>query len=333
MRPVEFIGTFLSTLLPQRYREGSPPAGYAIASGVVQGLLCVFLLVFRFMWLAESGGELLDRGHAFDHFVRFGGLYVQSNMVAGLASFWLNPLNFLLVYLVFEAVFRSVSAMASGQIIATLPMYVVSGIHGLLEKAAYRRKLGDSIPDQVFRGNETQGFALKIYSCRPKTHWNTYITIEFEGVHYQLLRDESAPAPRRFVYYLRKNPSGRPAVVIDHYTRESVLQPEQDKWVGTPRTLDRLRSMRDQGDLIPDQLVRGEVHASEFDLKIYSCRPRQDWNAAVTIEYENQWYELYKEERGSRPRPYIYYLRKCSMGRASVTLSRYAPDDVMKERK
>ena len=331
MRLVEFIGTLLSTLLPPRYRNGSPSAGYAIASGVVQGIVCVFLLVFRFLWLAESGGELLDSENAFNLFVRFGSLYAASNMVAGLADFWLNPLNVFLVYLVFEAVIRVMSALASGQIIATLPMYAVSGIHGLLAKAVYRQKVGGLIPDQVFRGNEKQGFALKVYSCRPKAHWNTYMTVEFEGVYYQLLREDSAPAPRRFVYYLRKNPAGRPAVVIDHYTRESVLQPEPDKWAGMPRTLDRLRSKLDRGNLIPDQLEYGEGSGPDFDLKIHSCWPRLDWNAEVMIEYESQWYELYKEERGFRPRPYIYYLRKCSMERPSLALAHYSPEDTRPE--
>jgi hypothetical protein len=298
-----------------------------MASGIVQGLVCVFLLIFRFLWFSETGGELLDRGHAFDLFVRFGGEYVQANMVAGLARFWLSPLNFFLVYLVFEAVLRIMAALTSGQIIPTLPFYAVAGIHGLIEKAAYKRRLGDLIPDQVFRGNEKQGFALKIYSSRAKSHWNSYMTIEFEGIHYQLMREESAPAPRRFVYYLRRSPDGRPTTVIDHYTQDSVLRPRQDKWVGTARTLDRLRS---RGPLIPDELVRGNGRGAEFDLKIRSCRARQDWNAHVTIEYEDQWYELYKEERGSKPRPYVYYLRKCSMQRASIILRHYALDDVMK---
>jgi hypothetical protein len=327
---LQFIGSFVSTLLPERYRRGTPAPVYAIASGIVQGFVCVFLLIFRFLWFSESGGELLDREHAFDLFVRFGGEYVQANMVAGLARFWLSPVNFFLVYLVFEGVLRSMAAMTSGQIVPALPFYAVAGIHGLIEKAAYKRKLGDMIPDQVFRGNEKQGFALKIYSSRPKSHWNSYITIEFEGVHYQLMREEPAPAPHLFVYYLRLSPGGRPASVIDHYTRDSVLRPLQDKWVGTPRTLDRLRRLLDRGPLIPDELVRGKGWGAEFDLKICSCRAKQDWNADVTIEYENRWYELYKEERGSKPRPYVYYLRKCSMKRASIVLRHYAPDDVMK---
>jgi hypothetical protein len=198
MRFLQSIGAFLSTLLPKRYRRGTPPHVCAMASGIVQGLVCVFLLIFRFLWFSETGGELLDRGHAFDLFVRFGGEYVQANMVAGLARFWLSPLNFFLVYLVFEAVLRIMAALTSGQIIPTLPFYAVAGIHGLIEKAAYKRRLGDLIPDQVFRGNEKQGFALKIYSSRAKSHWNSYMTIEFEGIHYQLMREESAPAPRHY---------------------------------------------------------------------------------------------------------------------------------------
>jgi hypothetical protein len=330
MRLVQFIGSFLSTLLPERYRRGTPPYGYAMASGIVQGLVCVFLIVFRFLWFSESGGELLDGDHAYDHFVRFGSEYAAANMVAGLARFWLSPLNVFLVYLVFEAVLRCMAALSSGQIIPTLPLYAVAGIHGLIDKAAYKRKLGDLIPDQVFRGNEKQGFALKIYSCRPKADWNSYITIEFECFYYQLMKEESAPAPRRFVYYLRKSPDGRPANVIDHYTPDSVLRPAQNKWAGTPRTLDALRSALNRGPLIPDELVRGNGRGAEFDLKISSCRPRTDWNADVMIEYENQWYELYKDERGPMPRPYVYYLRKCSMKRPSAALCRYALDDVLK---
>src|SRR5262245_6233513 len=88
MRFLQSIGAFLSTLLPERYRRETPPHVYAIGSGIVQGLVCVFLLIFRFLWFSESGGDLLDRGHAFDLFVRFGGEYVQANIVAGLARFW-----------------------------------------------------------------------------------------------------------------------------------------------------------------------------------------------------------------------------------------------------
>jgi len=327
---LQFIGLFLSTLLPERYRRGTPPHVYSIASGIVQCLVCVFFLIFRFLWFSESGGELLDRDHAFDLFVRFGGEYVQANMVAGLARFWLSPVNFLLVYLVFEAVIRTMAALTSGQIIPTLPFCAIAGIHSLREKFAYKRSLGEMIPDQVFRGTEKQDFALKIYSSRPKAHWNSYITIEFEGIHYQLMREEPGPAPRRFVYYLRKSPIGRPASIIDVYARDSVLHPMQDRWVGKSRALDRFRSILDSGPLIPDELVRGEGRGAEFDLKISSCRARQDWNANVTVEFENQWYELYKDERGSRPRPYIYYLRKCSMKRAPKILRHYALDDVMK---
>src|SRR5678815_2623798 len=269
---LEFFASFLATLLPARYRKETPSYGYAIASGIAQGLLCVFLLIFRFLWFSESGGELLDRERGFDLFVRFGGEYVQANMIAGLARFWLSPLNFFLVYLVFEAVLRTLAALTSGQIIPTLPLYAVAGIHGWIERASWRRRLGDLIPDQVFRGNEKQNFALKVYSCRPKSHWNPYITIEYEGRYYQLMREEPAPAPRRFVYYLRKSPEGRPASVVDHYTPESVLRPAQDKWVGTPRTLDSFRSLLDLGPRVPDELVRGSGGA-EFDLKICSCRP------------------------------------------------------------
>ena len=43
------------------------------------------------------------------------------------------------------------------------------------------------------------------------------MTVEFEGEFYQMFKEEPAGGSRKFAYYLRKNPTGRLVVVIDHY--------------------------------------------------------------------------------------------------------------------
>ena len=80
--------------------------------------------------------------------------------------------------------------------------------------------------DEIIRGGAgRQGYDLKVYSCRPKLHWNPYMTVEFEGEFYQMFKEEPANGSRRFIYYLRKNPVGRLVVVIDHYEPDDVLEP------------------------------------------------------------------------------------------------------------
>jgi hypothetical protein len=102
-------------------------------------------------------------------------------------------------------------------VIGSLPFYAISGIHDVIDKRKYRRYVGEVLPDQVVRGTGKQQYDLKVYSSRPKLHWNPYMTIEFEEKFYQYFKEEYGPAPRRFVYYLRNNPTGRLVVVIDRY--------------------------------------------------------------------------------------------------------------------
>ena len=51
------------------------------------------------------------------------------------------------------------------------------------------------------------------------------------------------------------------------------------------------------GPMIPDEIVRGTAR-SEYDLKVYSSRPKLNWNPYMTVEYENQFYQMFREEPG-----------------------------------
>jgi hypothetical protein len=154
-------------------------------------------------------------------------------------------------------------------------------------------------------------------------HWNPYIAIKFEGVYYQYFKEEYGGPPRRFIYYLRKQPAGIAAAVVDHYDIKDVLKPEPDKWAGTPRLWDKAFPNWNTPPLVPDELVPGTAR-SDYDLKIYCCRRKSDWNRHVTIEFEEQWYQLIRDEKGTESHPFVYYLRKAPQTRPAVVIRKYS---------
>jgi hypothetical protein len=85
---------------------------------------------------------------------------------------------------------------------------------------------------------------------------------------------------------------------------------------------DRLRYRRYVGPLIEDEVIRGAPR-SNYDLKVYSCRPKLDWNPYVTIEFEDQFYQFMRCEPGPAPFRFVYYLRKNPVGRLVVQIRHY----------
>jgi hypothetical protein len=78
------------------------------------------------------------------------------------------------------------------------------------------------------------------------------------------------------------------------------------------------------GPLIEDEVIRG-TSRSDYDLKVYSCRPKLDWNPYVTIKFEDQFYQLMREEPGPESFRFVYYLRKNPVGRIVVQVLDYQP--------
>jgi len=78
------------------------------------------------------------------------------------------------------------------------------------------------------------------------------------------------------------------------------------------------------GPVIEDEVIRG-TSRSDYDLKVYSCRPKLDWNPYVTIKFEDQFYQLMREEPGPESFRFVYYLRKNPVGRIVVQVLHYQP--------
>ena len=84
------------------------------------------------------------------------------------------------------------------------------------------------------------------------------------------------------------------------------------------------------GPRVPDlvQYCKG----ISYDLSIASCRPKPTWDRLMTIEYEDEFYELYEKKQGAPPRPYLYLLRKLTPGKVIRGLHHYHPDEALTEK-
>lgn len=92
----------------------------------------------------------------------------------------------------------------------------------------------------------------------------------------------------------------------------------------------KARKERQLGPRVPDEVQH--CKGISYDLCIASCRPKPGWDRLITIEYEDQLYELFEERKGCRPRPCIYQLRELTPGKVIRGLHHYHPDEVLTEK-
>jgi hypothetical protein len=200
------VGSVFVCVIPDRYRHWWPIRneaelrGPAIASGLLETLI-------------GAPGPALYFSVALN----------AARSGLGISGLILNPYLFL-VFVFFEGLFRLLAALASAQILPTLPLQIVAWIHGARDNKAAESELGTLIADRVEKA-EGKSYDLRVLSCRPKGHWNTFMTIHFEGEFYQLLREEAVTGARKFDYFLRRNPATRLLVVVYEYRPDDVLNP------------------------------------------------------------------------------------------------------------
>jgi hypothetical protein len=95
-------------------------------------------------------------------------------------------------------------------------------------------------------------------------------------------------------------------------------------------TRQKMRNEQAKRELGPPIMDLVEVGTSdEFDLRIASCRPRPNWNNLMTVSYQEELYEIVREEHAAKPRPWVYVLRKKPEGKVVRGLHAYAPDELL----
>jgi hypothetical protein len=212
-------------LLPPRYRgrsQGADLVPAAILAGALQALGGVALLVLLYLLYSgartkELAGVMLAKGADTD-------LHAMAGMGFSVTLEYLfRPQTLLLLYFIVEGVARVGAALASQEVIGTLPLYLVAWAHGWLVKKKEERALPPLAADQVERVTGA-AHTLRIASCRPKEHWDHLMTVEYEDELLEVMSERPGTGARPYVYFLRPKPEGKVVRGLHHYRPDETPQ-------------------------------------------------------------------------------------------------------------
>jgi len=324
------------SLLPKRYRDRIPALAQAdlrrgaIASGLAVALLCLGLFIVRYLAyiqyrVGDLGQRAIDRGAEgvlANRVVHFG----MGAVATG--EYLLHPLTLLLIYFAVEGAARFLAALVTEEITGTLPLYVVAWIEDRFSQARAERALGPRVPD-IVEPMYSPDYDLRVFTCRRKRNWDRLITVSWQDQFYEVLDEQPGRPPHYFIYRLKKSPPGRILRTVHEYDpqevmREELKQPGFLAWLGdvAQQKLAQIRPQREPP--LPD--IIDTIIGKEYQLQIASQRPKPEWSALATIEYQNDFFEVFEKRQGPSAYPYVYLLRKLPPGKIVRTVYRYSPD-------
>lgn len=217
------IGSFI----PKRYRRGLIADGddYTVLGTTISAFFqCIGLLILivaRFVMLINERAALAHQqifSPSPDPTVAVGG---NGAGIVLYLEYMLQPVTLILWYFAIEGAIRLYAVVVSREILPTLPLQAIAWVHGLIENKQREVWLGPLVID-VVRHGDGHDYDLQIESCRPRD-WTPLHTIEYEEIMYELVRSQEGPAPRRFIYQLRKAPSHKLVRGLHHYSPEELL--------------------------------------------------------------------------------------------------------------
>jgi hypothetical protein len=202
------LGPFLA-FFPQRWRDkwfahrNIPWKVATIVSGILQFLLAPFLLL---IW-SSSAVCSLEQSLGFG----CGGGETQTFSLLLLA---MNPITWLMIYLVFEGFGRAFAAAMLGETPGTLVLAAPDLLHLYIKR---RRARGEvQLADLVTQDDIRSDWQLKIESARPKRDWRAGRILKYGERFYTIESCHESGGARPSVYQLRRLPMGvsSPSVII-----------------------------------------------------------------------------------------------------------------------
>jgi hypothetical protein len=202
----QFVWTFLFgpflSFLPQRWRNQRfsqhriawRPA--TIISGILQFIFAPFLLLF---W---SASEVCSLGKS----LGFGCSSSGPEQTFSLLLAGMNPITWLMVYLIFEGLGRAFAAAMIGETPGTLVLVAPDLLYRYFTKRSGKRT--PELADLVTQDDLRADWQLKIESARPKCDWQAGNLLRFGGQYYRLEGIHEASGPRPSVYLLRRLSAG-----------------------------------------------------------------------------------------------------------------------------
>lgn len=239
------LGPFLA-LLPQRWRKALPFSqsvrwrSAAILSGLAESVIALVALMYWY-WYSMSTwiSRLLDLAlvgktapGTTDHHIATAALLIWST----------HPLTWVIVFFGIEGMARLCVAFTD-TILGVFPLYLVDKVFSIVFRSnrreaphavkfsqshvssyvgAIRDKVATARPSQVadelrVAKNASEEF-LEIRACRAKLEWNPPRVIRFEDRYYRLEECSRGPAPRPFIYKLRRLSAGVPGRAVLIYS-------------------------------------------------------------------------------------------------------------------
>jgi len=211
VHPSFYVG-LIASLLPPKARPEWLQAHVAdlrnpaILSGVAQMLVCLVAVILGYKPFVQSQFAAIDPRAVTAGVESSGETAVMGLGLVIAVAYILRPLTLLLFYFSFEGGVRAIAAVAGGESIGTLPLYLLYAFERKTRREVREFKLGARIRDEVLAAPDDEPeYDLLIASCRPKD-WNHSLTISYDGRLYEVVRQFETDPPRRFVYLLKKAP-------------------------------------------------------------------------------------------------------------------------------
>ncbi len=194
------LGPFLS-FLPRRWRDkwfaqqniAWRPA--TIISGILQFFFAPFLLLF---WSASAVCSL-EKSLGYG----CGGGQMQTFSLVLTA---MNPITWLMIYLIFEGFGRAFTAAMGGETPGTMVLFVPDLIYRTIRKRKERAE--PQLADLVTQDDLRADWQLKIESPSPKRDWEAGRLVRYGGHYYRIEACLESGGPRPRVYLLRRLPMG-----------------------------------------------------------------------------------------------------------------------------
>ncbi|HXE74398.1 MAG TPA: hypothetical protein VNN18_02015 [Candidatus Xenobia bacterium] len=220
-----FLAGIGMSLLPREWWHGWQPDSTvhyrwaSMLSGALQFLAFLSLSASLYFQFLGERRSLYGGGS--------GGQGVMAFLFATL-EYFIYPHHLALGYLTVEGAGRFLGAFAMGDLLPSLPLWLVARFQRRLQASAAEAALGLRVPDTIERV-EGLPYELRISTCRPKERWkDRLLTIAFEDRFYEVFREERGQPPRPFVYLLRQAPGHKVIRGHHYYNPNETLRGDDD---------------------------------------------------------------------------------------------------------
>jgi hypothetical protein len=204
---IYLFGPFLS-LLPASWRanlffaESFKWRCAAFTSGVLEACASLCALVVWYSYSVTHHTQVL-----LSQALRANPDVVPRPEILGLMGFMsvaLNVVTWVICWFWFEGVIRAFGAAITGEIVGTLPLWIIDQSYRAVSRWNRNRRLPPLAPDEVTCCKDGQVEVLRVSSCQPKTTWKNRPTIRIKEDFFQVDKSMLGSGTRPYVYYLRR---------------------------------------------------------------------------------------------------------------------------------